>query len=419
MRVHVTARAEGERRLELQLAAPHVLAAWLAIVFVAAALNVFTLYAQAVERRYVHALAPTMFRQKTQGTAIQYAALHEPDLLLLFGSSELLHQENPYHPSNLFANYADGFTVFPVGTNGSHSLLMLENLAALGSELRGKQVAIILSSPWFVSTGTLPKDRYDGAFGRLYAYELAFSTELSVRTKQAVARRMLQYPDTLEHDPVLRFALEQLADGSPASRVLYVLTFPIGKLAGLLLRLQDHWATLVYIVQQPDLDPEVPRGTAALDWPSLRARGAAEYLQHSHSNPFGIDDRVWAANPDLARRKNDRSDDGFIDTFRHGKETSDLRLLLQVLQELDAAPLLLEIPVFGRYYDFLGVSPAARAAFYEHIRRVASDYGVPLLDFADHDEDRAFQTDPSAHPSEKGWVYYDQALDTFYHRAPR
>ena len=46
---------------------PSLLAAVLALFIVAAAASVATEYAQSIERRYVHALAPEMFSLKNQG----------------------------------------------------------------------------------------------------------------------------------------------------------------------------------------------------------------------------------------------------------------------------------------------------------------------------------------------------------------
>jgi poly-D-alanine transfer protein DltD len=42
---------------------------------------------------------------------------------------------------------------------------------------------------------------------------------------------------------------------------------------------------------------------------------------------------------------------------------------------------------------------------------------VPLLDFAEHDTDKYFLIDPWSHLSRKGWIYFDRALDAFYHDA--
>ena len=39
---------------------------------------------------------------------------------------------------------------------------------------------------------------------------------------------------------------------------------------------------------------------------------------------------------------------------------------------------------------------------------------MPVVDFADHDDDMYFVIDPNSHLSRKGWTYYDRALDAFY-----
>jgi D-alanine transfer protein len=72
-------------------------------------------------------------------------------------------------------------------------------------------------------------------------------------------------------------------------------------------------------------------------------------------------------------------------------------------------------PLPGAYFDYVGVSAAARAQYYARLREVAAAYDVSVVDFADHDSDRYFVTDPNSHLSRKGWTYYDRALDAFYH----
>src|SRR5439155_26912541 len=102
----------------------------------------------------------------------------------------------------LFAAYPTGFAIFPVGHRGSSYLTFLQSFAALGGELRGKKVAIS-STPGVLVEAMLSPQSYSGSFSRLDAGELAFSTELSLDLKRDVARRMLQYPDTLRNDPLV------------------------------------------------------------------------------------------------------------------------------------------------------------------------------------------------------------------------
>ncbi len=392
----------------------HLLPALLAAALVGAALTGGAAYAREVESRYIHVLAPLQFPQKNQGAALQDEAFQQPDLLPIYGSSEL-NIPDPYHASQVFKNYPSGFTIFPVGKAGTTSLMILQNVAAVGSDLRGKKVAISLSAPWFFHGG-LGADSYAGNFSRLHAGELAFSTDLSFGVKQAAARRMLQYPGTLDKDPLLRFALERLADGSPASRVLYHAALPLGKLQNLVLELQDHWETLAFIRKQRRLDPTVPHRPAPLDWSGLLVKAATEQRQHADNNPFGFDNQIWSRRlrAEVSRQRKIRTDAQFLRNLGDAQEWRDLDLLLRGLRDLGAEPLILSMPIQGAYYDYTGVTPRARREYYDHLRQVVKPYRVPERDFAVHDGDKFFLIDSGAHLSRKGWIYYDEALDAFY-----
>jgi D-alanine transfer protein len=89
-------------------------------------------------------------------------------------------------------------------------------------------------------------------------------------------------------------------------------------------------------------------------------------------------------------------------------------LLLRILHAWGAKPLVITLPFDGLFYDFQGVSAKARAEYYTRLHVLGARYGAAVAAFDDHEYDRLFFTDVS-HPSMKGWVYYDQALDAFYH----
>ena len=82
---------------------------------------------------------------------------------------------------------------------------------------------------------------------------------------------------------------------------------------------------------------------------------------------------------------------------------------------LNASPLLLNMPLDGEGFDRFGISAEARAEFYDRLEALAARYDFPLVDFRDHDEDRRFLADTHDHLSAAGWLYYDAALDDFYH----
>jgi D-alanine transfer protein len=264
-----------------------------------------------------------------------------------------------------------------------------------------------------------PAAHYAGNFSTLHAYELAFNSPLSFETRQQAARRMLQYPTTLKSDPLLRFALQRLAGGGRLSRALYYAVLPLGKLYSLVLKLQDHWATLTAIQKAQPVDSEVPHVPAIVDWQTMVAKARHKQQTRTNNNPFGFDNTAWTARLRwrMTKKPPHMTDQAFVQTFQTSTEWTDFDILLRILQELGARPLLLSRPLNGVYWDAAGVSPQSRQHFYAKLRDAVRPYGMTLVDFADYDEDRLFSVDPVEHTSREGWVYVDQALDAFYHDA--
>ena len=89
--------------------------------------------------------------------------------------------------------------------------------------------------------------------------------------------------------------------------------------------------------------------------------------------------------------------------------------MLKGLKEMGAQPLILSMPYTGVYYSYIGVSKDARQVYYAKLEAMGQSYNVPVIDFSNHDEDKYFSIDSGGHLSSEGWVYYDQALDAFYH----
>ena len=127
---------------------PHLVSALIACTIVVGILCGGRLLAMQLERKTVHWIAPKDFFIKNQGLAFERAAARRPDILLLYGSSEL-NDPIPNRASDFFSKAPTGFQVCPVGKAGTTSLIILQKLGALGSELRGRKVAISLSASSF------------------------------------------------------------------------------------------------------------------------------------------------------------------------------------------------------------------------------------------------------------------------------
>jgi poly-D-alanine transfer protein DltD len=131
-----------------------------------------------LERKTIHETAPQDFFIKNQGLALQRAAARAPDILLLYGSSELI-DPIPNRASDFFSREPSGFQVCPVGKAGTTSLIILQKVGALGSKLRGRKVAISLSPSSFFTPAVSPY-AYAGNFSLPAASDILFSHALGL-----------------------------------------------------------------------------------------------------------------------------------------------------------------------------------------------------------------------------------------------
>jgi len=389
---------------------PHLFAGLIASGLVAAVLLGAEIMAVHLEHATVRSTAPEMFPLKNQGLAFQRAAARAPNVLPLYASSELNAVLVPERAHVFFRTAPTGFQISPVGAGGASCLTMSQKLAALGSDLRAKKIAISLSPPWFL-TRDPGREGYNGNFSVMAAKEMVFGTALDFELKREIASRMLNYPRTLEKSPFLEFVLKRLASERSLDHLVFWALWPVGKLQTIILELQDHVAASSRIRHK--IKPAAPFHPETLDWSKLIADVSGT------KSATGADKVTKASSPNEGRTVGYR-DQAFREDMNASPGWTDLELLLRTLAKVHARPLLLSMPLAGDFYDEKGVSRSAREHYYAKLRALVQRYHFPLLEFEDHDEDPAFLYLQKSHLNAKGWIYYDRALDDFFHgRAPR
>jgi D-alanine transfer protein len=360
-------------------------------------------WAQRLERRHVHDLIADFSDPKLHGVALQKQAFAQDDLLVLYGSSELI-QQVPNTAGEFFEEFPTGFRVFPVGKAGTTALAVLQKLAAVGEELRGKKVAISLSPSSYFAEEVDP-GYYAGNFSALQATELALSGALSHDLRRDAARRMLEYPKTLADDWLLRTLLVRLAGEITVDRALYAALLPLGHLQRWIGRAQDHFATAAHLDERHP-EPERIKRRRALNWTQIfkRADELAKRMKATARKP-----------PALTKRPRGSRDRQFLQTLARADEWTDLELMLRALDELGAQPLILSMPVHAADLETTGVSQSARGAYEARLRKIAAEHGAPLVYFRQSENDPDFFSDNLDHLGAKGWAYYNNMLDDFFH----
>lgn len=384
------------KRARLTERAPHLLSAVIALAIPTAILSSGRIVAPYVEAKTIHATAPEDLFIKNQGLALQRAAARTPDVLLLYGSSELIDPQ-PNRAADFFASAPTGFQVCPVGRPGASALTMLQKIAALGPDLRHRKIAIAVS-PSFFLRGELDPDNYAGNFSLWAASATIFGTTLDFQLKREIANRMRQFPDTLAKSTLLQLAVNRLASGNFSDRMICVAVWPLGCLETMILDLQDHFETLVYILSG---EKTIPR------------RELRHILGEGEG---GVDEDERSVHESVVNKLIELGPDGFRQRVDGAVGWSDLELLFRVMQRFRVQVLLLSMPFDGTFYNENGISISARQFYYDKMDALAARYGVDLLKFEDHDMDPDFQVPHREHPTADGWCQYDQALDDFFHR---
>jgi len=288
---------------------------------------------------------------------------------------------------------------------------MLEKLGALGHDFRGRKVAISISSAWFASGVT--SYWYDGNFSAFAVSQLTFDDEFDLALKRDIAARLLEFPHTLEKIPIVEFALRRLASGGWLDDLGFYAVWPLGKLENSIMDLQDHFAALSYLRREHKHPP--PRRPQLVDWTALIAKAddAAARAEETNASTVRSQNQPVPGSYDA----------WFNTRMNRAREWSDFELLLRSLTEIRAEPLLINMPLDGCFYDSAGVSVAARREYYDRMEALARRYHFVLVKFQEHDQDARFlagrvpqtRNVPTPHLSGKGWMYYNRALDDFYH----
>ena len=119
------------RAIEHRPCAPHLFSALIACALPIALLYGGRLLAVYLEEKTIHATAPKDFFFKNQGLAFQRAAARAPDIMLLYGSSELI-DPIPNRASDFFSSGSSGFEVCPVGNAGATALIIVAEAGRTG-----------------------------------------------------------------------------------------------------------------------------------------------------------------------------------------------------------------------------------------------------------------------------------------------
>lgn len=391
----------------------HLCALILAAVLVALGLGLGGIWSESQQDRFLKYAAPEFCDAKLHGVALIREAFSRPDTLVLFGSSELI-PDVPMKGVDFFSDLPTGFSVFPVGKAGTTALSVLQKLGGAGETLTGKQVVLSLSPSFFQYEKVEPK-YFEGNSSKLQTKELMWSSRYSEALKREAAAQILNYPKAYEGDWFLEVVLRRMASGGWVDRVVLALFEPLAQVDRWVGKMQDHLEATVALLEAKEAETVKPRKREVLgsirraSWDQLflsAEQSSRAFAKRSKKRPLKVQRRVG------------EGDAQFTQVLRKSQEWKDFELVLRLLKEAGAKPLILSMPVHADVLEAQGVSRKAWQEYGMRLRQMTGKYGTPLVYLEEYERDETFFVDHADHIGSKGWWFYNKAMDDFYHGRP-
>lgn len=342
-----------------------------------------------------------------QGLALQKQMLEDDQYLPMYGSSELSRLD-VYHPYNYFKVNPEGFTPFLIGRGGTQSFVHFLSFAALGDDLKNRELVFILSPQWFTKEG-LDEVHFAPNYSSLQAYDLVFNDKLSVELKKKAAKRLLVF-DIVRNDKLLTMMLEGIVYPDTKHRCKAAAAKPFGYVYRNILERKDIVMSLFAVNSR---NPRIDQDLRSLPLNDLNKHAERTGEAESKTNPYWIEDRYYRKHiaDKIGKLKGYKANEAYTES----PEYEDLQLILDLLKQEKTKALFISIPVNGPWYDFAGFPKERRQAYYEKVRTVIESSGFPVADLSSHEYNPFFLKD-TLHLGWKGWVYVDEALAEFHRK---
>lgn len=342
-----------------------------------------------------------------QGLALQKQMLEDDEYLPMYGSSELSRLD-VYHPYNYFKVNPEGFTPFLIGRGGTQSFVHFLSFAALGDDLKNRELVFILSPQWFTKEG-LDEVHFAPNYSSLQAYDLVFNDKLSVELKKKAAKRLLMF-DIVKNDKLLTTMLEGIVYDDVKHIWKARTVQPFGYMYRNILERKDVVMSLFAVDPR---NPKIDQDLQSLPLNDLNKRAERTGEAESKTNPYWIEDRYYRKHiaDKIGKLKGYKANEAYTES----PEYEDLQLILDLLKQQKTKALFISIPVNGPWYDFAGFPKERRQAYYEKVCTVIESSGFPVADLSSHEYNPFFLKD-TLHIGWKGWVYVDEALAEFHRK---
>ena len=328
--------------------------------------------------------------------------------ILVLGSSELSSADSIAFPNYLYNGGNSDYRIIPIGRGNNQSLFHTISIGALSNNIKNNKVVLIISPQWFTKVNTTSQI-FSSRFSERMYVDFLKNNKISTENKKKIAEKVenLLEEDLPQQERVKNMnSLYLYNDLNIFNRIKYLIRNKFMDLKSTYMFYKEM--KNYYITNNRSKDKIKAN---EIDYKQLLVDAELQGEKECTNNEFGIYDSYYDKyiKDIFISKKNSQVNDSYTES----PEYDDLKMFLNVCNDLKLDVMLISIPVNGLWYDYVGFPKDNRDKYYENIREISKNYDVKLADFSDREYEKYFLRD-IMHIGWKGWVYVDEAIYDFY-----
>ena len=325
--------------------------------------------------------------------------------LVVLGSSELGRvSEHPFHIKQLF-NY-DDFHIMAIGGGNFQNIIQASMLGSLGNDFPKKKFILSESFIWFDQFGMNPK-AFLSRVSNEHVYYTLINPKISKETKEKFMKRVLELSKDNKnvHETFERYK-RRLVDHKGTFVDDWLIKMDVEKFA---LNNKISFYFTGNVTPIPSSGPVTPN----YDWKELQNKYLNDAKVRTEGNDFGIEKRYYAA--EIQNRLEKLKNSAAKYKYDISTEYDDYALVLQMAKEMGLEVEVVNFPINGKWYDYIGIGPEQRAVYAKKITEITESFGYKIMDLTSKEYEPYYMYD-TVHPGWKGWPEVAEEMLKFYQK---
>ena len=325
--------------------------------------------------------------------------------LVVLGSSELGKvSEHPFHIKQLF-NY-DDFHIMAIGGGNFQNIIQASMLGSLGNDFPKQKFILSESFIWFDQFGMNPK-AFLTRVSNEHVYYTLINPKISKETKEKFMKRVLELSKDNKnvHETFERYK-RRLVDHKGTIVDDWLIKIDVEKFA---LNNKISFYFTGNVTPIPSSGPVTPN----YDWKELQNKYLNDAKVRTEGNDFGIEKRYYAS--EIQNRLEKLKNSAAKYKYDISTEYDDYALVLQMAKEMGLEVEVVNFPINGKWYDYIGIGPEQRAIYSKKITEITESFGYKIMDLTSKEYEPYYMYD-TVHPGWKGWPEVAEEMLKFYQK---